>query len=145
VKRLLDEPSPVRQLISRGPPFARHHHDLDGRPAISHRCGKLETVHGTRHVDVGQHNINQTADQHVDRAVRVAYRNHLVPGLAELELDIHENERLVFHEEYFQTHLLAGQRAQSFPSEEGPDMFPRKHKRRQVSEIITTDELAEHR
>jgi hypothetical protein len=42
VKRLLNEASSVRQLISRWPPFARHHYDLDGSPAISHRCGKLE-------------------------------------------------------------------------------------------------------
>ena len=45
----------------------------------------------------------------------------------------------------FKRVLPPGQRAQSFPSKESRDRFPRKHKRRQVSDIITADELAERR
>jgi hypothetical protein len=87
------------------------------------------------------------AVQYLDRAIRIGCGNYLVASLLELEFDIHKNERLVFHEKYFQTRSPTWPNALECSKRQQRHRFQSRHKMlpRQVSDIIITDELAERR
>ena len=100
MKGLLDEPRSMGQLVPRGPPFARHHDDLDRRPAISHHRGKLETVHGTRHINVRKNHPNILAALEYSYCfVSICSFNYLKARIFDRSDGIEANEQLILDDQ----------------------------------------------
>lgn len=65
--RLAKEPALRRNVRQMNLAMARRNDDLDRRPPISNGGGKLDAIHTTGHVDIGENDLNVRVDhQHVD-------------------------------------------------------------------------------
>src|ERR1700751_4491408 len=72
VHGLAEKHTAGRKVVIVRSALARHHDDFDGRPANPYRMSQLETVHGTRHVNVSDHDADVgSGHQQLDRLVRV--------------------------------------------------------------------------
>jgi hypothetical protein len=56
-----DKTSTLRESLLVWKTMTGSYNDLDRRPSIAHGMGELETVHRTRHVDIGKYHTNVAA------------------------------------------------------------------------------------
>ena len=99
---LRHEPAFARQFVGSGPGLSRGDDDLDRRPAVADGGGQPQPVHGSRHVDVGEHQRNVVVVlKQFDRLVRIARLEHLEAGLAQFVGDREQQEGLVLHDQHF--------------------------------------------
>jgi hypothetical protein len=85
---------------------------VDRRPSVSHRYGELEAVHGSRHLDIGEHDSDvQSGFEYRDRFICVRRFHDLKSGFFDHLRGIHSNEELILDNEH---HGSLGRRALHF-------------------------------
>ena len=94
---LCQKPPALRQILFPDIHKARGRDDLDRRPAAADGAGKLQPVHRTRHLDIGEDDVN-IGSGFEDRysLVAIACLDDFKPGILNHLGRIHPQQEFVF-------------------------------------------------
>lgn len=80
--------------------MARDDNDLDRGPTTANILGKLQAIHGTRHIDIGENDPDVGSRcQNLDRLVSIRRLESLKSCLLDHVDRIHQQKRLVFDDQ----------------------------------------------
>lgn len=86
-----------RQIVCPRIDEARSRNNLDRRPSSSNKSGEVQAIHGTRHLDVGEDDVNVGACfQYGNRFVGVCGFDNLETGVTDHFRGVHSQQKVVF-------------------------------------------------